>query len=81
MIVIAASDELQQNGIKIGHEVTEINGLPVKQYAAQRLHPYISASTPQDLDARLYEYYLFIGDAKESLELTLRDEQGNTGRD
>lgn len=76
VIVIGVSDALRADGIEIGQEVIEVNGLPVRQYAERKVMPYTSSSTPQDLDERLYEYYLFMGPAKEPVEPTLRDEQG-----
>jgi carboxyl-terminal processing protease len=76
VLVTSASDALRQDGIEVGQEVIEVNGLPVRQYAEQKVMPYTSASTPQDLDTRLYEYYLFMGSVKEPIELTLKDEQG-----
>jgi C-terminal processing protease CtpA/Prc len=77
VFVIGVSEALRQNGIDTGQEVVEVNGLPVKQYAEQKLLPYISSSTKQDMNVRLYEYFLFMGSAKEPIELTLRDAQGN----
>lgn len=76
VIVTSVDTALQQESIKIGQEVIEINGLPVKEYAAQKVLPYISSSTKQDLDLRVYDYFLFYGAAQEPIDLTLRDEQG-----
>ena len=81
VLVVYVSDErLQQEGVRVGVEVIEINGLPVKQYAARRVTPYQSASTKQDLDVRAYEYSLLTGSAKEPLELVFRDAGGQTFR-
>lgn len=68
--------DLEKQGIKTGQEIITINGLPVKEYAAKYVTPYQSASTPQDLDARTYEYYLLLGSANESLKLQLKDKSG-----
>jgi C-terminal processing protease CtpA/Prc len=76
VIVIGASDALRRDGIGVGQEVVEVNGLPVRRYAEQKVKPYTSSSTPQDLEMRLYESYLFMGSAKEPVQLTLRDDQG-----
>ncbi|HEX8721866.1 MAG TPA: S41 family peptidase [Pyrinomonadaceae bacterium] len=78
VIVAGVSDALRRDGIEVGQEVVEVNGLPVRQYAEQKVKPYTSSSTPQDLEMRLYESYLFMGSAKEPIELTLRDEQGRS---
>jgi hypothetical protein len=70
--------KLKQNGIEPGLEIVEIGGVPVKRYAAQRVMPYQSASTPQDLAVRMFEYALLAGSAKEGVELSLGDGNGHT---
>lgn len=77
VFVIGVSETLRLSGIDIGQEIVEVNGLPVKQYAEQKVLPYTSSSTKQDLNVRLYDYYLFSGSAKEPIDLTLLDAQGN----
>lgn len=69
-------EQLRRNGIMIGQELLEIDRIPVKQYAAERIRPYQSASTPQDLDVRTYEYALLWGAAPDSVRLTLIDKNG-----
>ncbi len=77
VIVRGAFDEqLRKEGVELGLELIEIDGTPVKQYAEQRVAPYQSASTRQDLEVRTYEYSLLSGPAKESVELTLSDGRG-----
>jgi carboxyl-terminal processing protease len=78
LIVGVYSDELKQNGITTGQEIVEINGVPVKKYAAEKIEPYQSASTPQDLQVRVFDYALLNGSIKEPIELTLRDAKGNS---
>ncbi len=79
MLVFGVLDEkLKQDGIKVGVEVLEIDGLPVRQYAAERVMPYQSSSTKQDLDYRTYESSLLDWPAKEPVEILFRDEQGQT---
>jgi CubicO group peptidase (beta-lactamase class C family)/C-terminal processing protease CtpA/Prc len=70
-------EELKKEGIEPGLEIVEIDGTPVKQYAEQRVAPYQSASTRQDLNVRTFEYSLLSGPAKESVELTLSDGRGS----
>lgn len=76
LIVSIYDPELKKRGINIGDEVFEVNGLPVKEYARKYVTPYASASTPQDLDVRSYEYELLNGSFKEPVMLTLVDEKG-----
>jgi C-terminal processing protease CtpA/Prc len=77
VIVVHLYDEvLRQQGIEKGQEVMEVDGRPVKQYAEQRVMPYLSASTRQDLETRVYDYSLLAGSQKVSVELTLKDSRG-----
>ena len=69
---------LGAQGIARGIEITAVNGVPVKQYGAERVAPYRGASTPQDLDIKTFEYSLLGGPLDQPVELTLRDTTGNT---
>jgi len=69
---------LGAQGIARGVEITAVNGVPVKQYGAERVSPYRGASTPQDLDIKTFEYSLLGGPLEQPVELTLRDAAGNT---
>ena len=69
---------LTQEGVAPGLEVIEIDGVPVKQYGAERIAPYESASTAQDLDIRTFENGLLSGKAGSKIELTLRAADGGT---
>jgi len=68
--------ELRQAGIRPGMEIMAVNGSPVRSFAAQNVAPYQSASTPQDLDTRVYEYGLLAGPVSEPLALTLSSADG-----
>jgi hypothetical protein len=48
--------------IHAGDEIVEIDGVPVRRYAEERVRPFASSSTPQDLDVRMYSYQLLGGD-------------------
>jgi carboxyl-terminal processing protease len=79
VIVIRVQDDLlQRDGIVPGLEVLEINSMPVKQYAEQRIMPFQSASTKQDLEVRGYEYALLAGASREPLEILFQDSAGQT---
>ncbi|TQK06870.1 S41 family peptidase [Herbaspirillum sp. SJZ107] len=52
---------LQARGIVPGTEVLEVDGQPVTEYAMRELAPYASASTPQDLERRIYTYSFLSG--------------------
>lgn len=78
LLIEVGDEQLRQNGIVQGQELLEIDGIPVKPYAAERIRPYQSASTPQDLDVRTYEYALLWGAAPDSARLTIRNQNGKT---
>lgn len=71
-------DELRRKGLEPGVEVTAIDGVPVREYAEREVRPYESASTPQDLDVRTYEYALLGGAVGAPVRLTLADAKGRT---
>jgi C-terminal processing protease CtpA/Prc len=78
VIVVGVYDDvLKQNGLEVGQEILEIDNVPVTQYAEQRIKPYISASTGQDLESRMYDAALPGGAINKPLELTLRDVRGS----
>jgi C-terminal processing protease CtpA/Prc len=69
---------LKQDGVVPGLEIVAIDGMPVKQYGAERVSPYQSASTAQDLDVHTFEYGLLQGKIGVPVELTLRAPDGGT---
>ncbi|MDX1602523.1 MAG: S41 family peptidase [Salinimicrobium sediminis] len=56
--------------------INKINGMPATAYAEEHVAPYVSASTPHDLTARLYSYFLTHGSLKEQLLLELENPAG-----
>ncbi len=68
------SSELKNAGMTRGMEIKAINDIPVKQYADSLLRPYISASTSQWADYKIYNKYGLSKGRKDSpLNLTLSD--------
>ena len=63
--------------VKVGEEILEVDGRPWKEYAAANITPYLSASTPQDLEHRIGDR-LLQGQAGTSVTLKLRDAKGAT---
>ena len=74
VIVIGVYDKAQ--GIKVGQEVLQVNGIPVKEYATRYVNPYQSSSTGQDKIVRGYDYALLAGALHEPLRLQLKDASG-----
>jgi C-terminal processing protease CtpA/Prc len=64
--------------IQPGLEILEVDGLPVRDHALQRILPYVRASTPQGRDVWVYDYDLLLGPKGEECELELKGEAGPT---
>jgi C-terminal processing protease CtpA/Prc len=73
------SKKLLAMGLVTGSEILTIDGMEVHDYAADFVRPYQSASTPQDLDVRVYRYGLLQGDSEQSIELKISDASGRQG--
>ena len=63
-------------GLHAGLEILRIDGIDVHEYATREVRPYESASTPQDLDVRVYRFGLLQGDAERSIRLRVSDASG-----
>lgn len=78
VIIIGLYDEkLKDEGLSVGQEITEIDGIPVKEYAAEKVLPFIGSSTPQSSETNVYQYFLFNGSISKPVQITIRDAQGN----
>lgn len=78
VVVLAVHDPVLAQRIHPGDEIVAVGGVPVKTYAEQSVRPYVSSSTEQDRLVRTYGYQLLLGDAKQSLALTLTDAKGQS---
>jgi len=77
VLVIGAYDaKFDMQGVKPGDEVVSINSLPVKEWAQQKVAPYVTASSPQDRDERLYYRGLMRGKEGTVFHLVLRTPAG-----
>jgi C-terminal processing protease CtpA/Prc len=52
------TEEIVKIGLRIGDEITHVDGRPVREILEQDINPYISASTKQDLDGKAYKKLL-----------------------
>lgn len=71
-------EKLKDEGLQIGLELTEIDGVPVKRYAAERIIPYSPDSTRQAQDVSVYTMMLLAGPVDAPVVLTLRDGDGSS---
>lgn len=69
------SPGLEAAGLRPGQEIVTIDGVPVVPYAKRR-EKLASASTPQDMDVRLFSYDLLKGDADKPIKLGLVERDG-----
>jgi C-terminal processing protease CtpA/Prc len=65
-----------QNSVQVGDEVVAIDAIPVERYAIENVAPFVSSSTPQDREVRMYDYQLLTGDADKPVLLALRGADG-----
>lgn len=80
MIYQVNSKKLQAMGLHAGQEILTIDGVDVHDYAAESVKPFQSASTPQDLDVRVYTFGLLQGDAGADVDLGVSDASGSQQR-
>jgi carboxyl-terminal processing protease len=78
VIVLNATEEFRNQGITAGSEVVSVDGVPALQYAAERITPYVSYSTKQDHDARVYDFRMLMGALGSSVEVTVKSPDGKT---
>ncbi|MCK4414672.1 MAG: hypothetical protein KAY32_14150 [Candidatus Eisenbacteria sp.] len=81
VLVVEVGSEIEastDSPIRLGLELTRIDGIPVHDYAAQRILPYVRASTPQARDVWAYDYDLLLGRKGEDCELELKGDRGTT---
>lgn len=68
--------ELAALGLRVGDEITHIDGIPVPEYVATRVLPTVAWATPQDRDARLYFYEMLRGPKLVPVRLRVTDGRG-----
>ena len=78
LITEVLDQSLEKEGIRRGLEIVSVEGMPVRQYAEERVAPYHSCSTRQGCLVGTYEFYLLCGPADTPVEIELRDERGRT---
>ncbi|QOY96816.1 hypothetical protein IM543_22255 [Massilia sp. UMI-21] len=67
---------LLARGVAPGVEIVAVDGEPAIAYAERAVAPYVSASTPQDLEQRVYGFQFLMGSVDKAPRLGLRDARG-----
>jgi len=80
VMIVEVAKELQAAGLTPGLEIVAIDGIPAAKYVERNVVPYESASTSQDLTARVYGRGLLEGPKNRAVQLTLVDASGKTTR-
>lgn len=70
------NDSLFKSGVKPGLEILKIDSVPVITYADERVKPYQSSSTPQDMEIREFYYALLAGPAAKPITFEFKDPGG-----
>jgi len=76
LIIGAYDNKFDMQGVKPGDEIVSIDGQPVKDWAQQKVAPYVTASSPQDRDERLYYRGLMRGKEGTTFHLVVRTPDG-----
>src|SRR3954447_10084519 len=76
-VVIIKTGDAVKDLVHLGDEIVTVDGQPWKDYAAANVTPYLSASTPQDLDPRTAAR-LLTGAAGTTVTLGIRRADGTT---
>ncbi|MBX3134521.1 MAG: S41 family peptidase [Gemmatimonadaceae bacterium] len=71
VVIRAASAAARALGVEPGAIIETIDGELVDSYAAREIAPYVSSSTPQDREVRVYGYHLLRGPVDRDLRLGL----------
>jgi len=79
VIVIKVFDEeLVEQGITPGDEITHINNYAVQKYANLFVRPYWTNNAAHSLDRTIFEYALFRGPVGETIDITIKNREENS---
>ena len=68
--------KFDMQGLKPGDELLQIDDLSAKDYAEKNVRPYMTSSSPQDLEDRTYGMFLFEGYAGTVFHLLVGTNEG-----
>ncbi|MHC4758700.1 MAG: S41 family peptidase, partial [Planctomycetota bacterium] len=72
---LAETEEVKASAIKLGDEITHVDGRAVQELLEKDIYPYISASTPQGRDLKAYPRILQ-GPKESTVSLSLKTLRG-----
>ena len=72
VIVLRVDSPALARQLQVGDEIVAVDGQPVRDYAERNVAPFVSASTSQDRDVRLYSYQFLSGAAATPVKLRVR---------
>ncbi len=75
---VLGDEALSAAGVRRGVELSAVDGLPVRDYAARFVMPIVTASAEQDRERRALVYDLLGGPRNSKVRLQFRDESGKT---
>jgi C-terminal processing protease CtpA/Prc len=75
---VLGDEALTAAGVRRGVELTAVDGLPVREYAARFVMPLLAVSSEQDRERRALAYDLLVGPPNSKVRLQFRDESGTT---
>ncbi|MBO0934653.1 S41 family peptidase [Fibrella aquatilis] len=76
LVQLVRHDSLQRTGLVPGLEITQVDGVPVVDYANRYVRPYQSGSTTQNVDVQTYAYNLLRGPKDRPVTIQFRDKTG-----
>lgn len=77
VVVDAVFDpDLVARGVARGTEITAVDGEPVKAWAEREIRPYVSASSEQDMNQRVYGYQFLQGPVDVAPRVSFRTAAG-----
>ena len=76
IVELERTEDILENGIEIGTEILEIEGIPVRQYFQKNILKYYTQGSPHASDV-FYVIYLLFGPADETIDLKIRDIKGD----
>jgi carboxyl-terminal processing protease len=76
VVMAIGSPLVSARGLDVGDRVLSVDGEDVHAYVARAVAPWISASTPQDLAVRSYDFHLLAGPAERAVTLEVEKADG-----